>query len=100
MYSNTAESAKLGKPEDEIGWPLHPLGLAFQDSNGSEYYAFSMLLTWVAKGLIMRIGGIGMFNRARPFFFGLVVGYVAGIGTGTLVDLLFFPDGGHRIHGW
>ncbi|MBK33976.1 MAG: hypothetical protein CME26_00400 [Gemmatimonadetes bacterium] len=81
-------------------WPLHPLGLAFQDSNGSEYYAFSMLLTWVAKGLIMRIGGIGMFNRARPFFFGLVVGYVAGIGTGTLVDLLFFPDGGHRIHGW
>ena len=37
-------------------WPLHPLGLAFQDSNGSEYYAFSILLTWAAKGLILRIG--------------------------------------------
>ncbi len=81
-------------------WPLHPLGLAFQDSNGSEYYAFSILLTWAAKGLILRIGGIDLFNRARPFFFGLVVGYVAGLGTGIFVDFLFFPDGGHTIHGW
>ena len=81
-------------------WPIHPLGLAFQTSSGSRYYAFSMMITWAAKLAILRIGGIGLYNRARPFFFGLVIGYVVGLGTSSIVDLIWFPDDGHNVHNW
>ena len=81
-------------------WPLHPLGLAFQTTSGSSIYAFSMFLTWTAKLLILRFGGIQLYHRGRPFFFGLVVGYVAGVGISSIVDTIWFPGEGHWTHGW
>jgi len=81
-------------------WPLHPLGLAFQTTSGSRVYAFSIFLTWTAKLLVLRLGGIGPYQRARPFFIGLVIGYVAGVGTSSAVDTVWFPGEGHWTHGW
>ena len=81
-------------------WPLHPLGLAFQTTTGPRVYAFSMFLTWAAKLLILRFGGIRLYQRGRPFFFGLVVGYVAGVGLSSLVDAVYFPGEGHFTHDW
>ena len=81
-------------------WPLHPLGLAFQTSIGSRHYAFSMFITWTAKHLILRFGGIMLYNRWRPFFFGLVVGYVTGCALSSLVDFIWFPTSPHWTHGW
>ena len=82
------------------GWPIHPLGLAFQNSGGSRYYAFCMMITWAAKLIILKVGGIALYNRARPFFFGLVIGYVVGLGTSSIVDFIWFPDDGHNVHNW
>lgn len=81
-------------------WPLHPMGLAFQISLGSRTYAFSMFLTWSAKHMILRFGGIPLYNRVRPFFFGLVVGYVTGCALSSLVDYIWFPSTPHWTHGW
>ena len=81
-------------------WPLHPLGLAFQTTSGSRVYAFSIFMTWAAKFLILRIGGIALYQRARPFFFGLVIGYVVGVGVSSVVDVMWFPGEGHSTHGW
>ena len=81
-------------------WPLHPMGLAFQNSIGSRTYAFSMFLTWSAKHMILRFGGIPLYNRVRPFFFGLVVGYVTGCALSSLVDYVWFPSTPHWTHGW
>ena len=82
-------------------WPLHPLGLAFQNTTGPRIYAFSIFLTWAAKSLIMRIGGIGLYRRAAPFFIGLPMGYVAGVFLSSFVDYIWFPLGdGHYVHGW
>ena len=81
-------------------WPLHPLGLAFQNTGGPVNYAFSIFLTWSSKLLLLRIGGIGLYRRAAPFFIGLPLGYVAGVAASSLVDMIWFPDGGHWVHGW
>ena len=81
-------------------WPLHPLGLAFQNTAGPIYYAFSIFLTWSAKSLLLRIGGIDLYRRAAPFFIGLTLGYVSGLAVSSLVDMIWFPDGGHWVHGW
>jgi hypothetical protein len=81
-------------------WPLHPLGLVFQDTRGLRFYSFSLFLTWAAKFIILRIGGIALYRRAAPFFIGITVGYIAGIVASSIVDLIWFPDGGHWIHTW
>ena len=81
-------------------WPLHPLGLAFQNTSGPRIYAFSIFITWLSKSLILRIGGIGLYRRAAPFFIGLPVGYVTGIAASAIVDIIWFPTGGHWTHGW
>ena len=81
-------------------WPLHPLGLAFQDTRGLRFYSFSLFLTWAAKLVILRVGGIALYRRTAPFFIGITVGYVVGIAVSSVVDLVWFPDGGHWIHTW
>ena len=81
-------------------WPLHPLGIAFQNTWGPELYAFSIFMTWLAKTILLHIGGIRLYRRAAPFFVGLPVGYVSGILVSGIVDIIWFPDGGHWVHGW
>ncbi|MYD63629.1 MAG: hypothetical protein F4W91_21535 [Gemmatimonadetes bacterium] len=81
-------------------WPLHPIGLAFQNTSGPRIYSFSIFLTWAAKSLFLRIGGIALYRRAAPYFIGLPVGYVTGVIVSSIVDLIWFPTGGHWTHGW
>ncbi|MBT4137461.1 MAG: hypothetical protein HOE48_06065, partial [Candidatus Latescibacteria bacterium] len=57
-------------------------------------------LVWAAKSIILRIGGITLYERARPFFFGLVIGYVVSLGMSSVVDYIWFPDDGHNLHNW
>ena len=48
----------------------------------------------------MRIGGVGLYRRLYPFFFGLVVGRAAGVLVSFIIDLIWFPGAGHHVHGW
>ena len=77
-------------------WPLHPAAFAFPTS----YYGFSVLLVWVAKSIILRFWGVLGYRRAVPFAFGMVTGYLFGVGADSIIDATFFPDGGHWVHGW
>ena len=79
-------------------WPFHPLGLAFQYTTGPRYYAISILMVWAAKLLIVRYGGPRMYHKAKPFFYGTVVGYCVGIFVGMVIDLIWFPGSGHGFH--
>ena len=42
---------------------------------------FSIALAWLLKLLAMKYGGPSLFRRARPFFFGLIIGqfFIAGL---------------------
>jgi hypothetical protein len=81
-------------------WPLHPLGLAFQYTTGPRYYALSILMVWAAKLAIVRLGGPAMYEKAKPFFYGTVIGYCVGIGIVQVVDLIWFPGSGHGFHNY
>jgi hypothetical protein len=37
---------------------------------------FSVLLGWLAKVVILRLGGLGVYRAALPFFLGLILGDV------------------------
>ena len=54
----------------------------------------------IIKGILLKIGGMTLYRRARPFFLGLLLGYVLGVGLCFLVDVIWFPSHGHMIHHW
>ena len=69
------------------GWPIHPVGLAFPT-----YYGFSVFLVWLPKIIILRLGGVLLYRRSVPFFYGMIVGYLVGILYAAAVDIIFFPS--------
>ena len=55
-------------------WPLHPLGYAIAGTWSTVEFWFPCLIAWVLKSLTVRYGGIGLYQRIRPVFLGLVLG--------------------------
>jgi hypothetical protein len=56
------------------GWPFHPAGYALAVSYAMDYFWFAFIISWLAKLLIVRYGGMKLHNRAVPFFLGLILG--------------------------
>jgi hypothetical protein len=82
-------------------WPLHPIGFAVASSGTYvRYTVFSVFLAWAIKALILRLGGVTLYRRCRPFFLGVLVGYTSGIVLSTLIDAIWFSGAGHSIHGY
>ncbi len=62
-----------------VWWPFHPAGYAIALTYGGEYYWSCLVIAWVAKSLVLRYGGIGMYRRVVPFAFGVILGeYTVG----------------------
>jgi len=57
-----------------VWWPLSPLGFALSGSWSMIVFWFPMLIAWLVKGGIVRYGGMSVYQRLRPFFFGLILG--------------------------
>lgn len=55
-------------------FPFHPVGYAISSSWSLSVLWFSLLVAWVCKVTIMKIGGLRTYQRALPFFLGLVLG--------------------------
>ena len=81
-------------------WPLHPLGFAVSGTTATHAAAFSILLVWLTKVIILRLAGVRGYNRGKPLFVGMLVGYTVAVGLGFLIDCIWFPGMGHRIHHW
>lgn len=79
---------------------LHPIGLAFQNTSGTSIYWFSLFLVWSAKLLLLRYGGVQAYRKGKPLFYGLGIGYVVGVVLSGVVDAIWFPQQGHRVHDW
>jgi hypothetical protein len=55
-------------------WPLHPLAFAVTSSWEINLVWGPLFLAWIFKSIILRYGGRGGFQRALPFFIGLMLG--------------------------
>jgi hypothetical protein len=83
-----------------LWWPLNPIGLAMHTAALVRWQVFSVMVAWVAKLTLLRVGGIRVYRRSQPLFLGLMLGYVAGVGLVFVVDVLFFFGQGHVVHLW
>ncbi len=80
-------------------WPLSPLALPVAAMWVVRLTAFSVAAAWLAKAVILRLGGIHLYRRWIPFFLGLAIGYFLGVGAGYIVDACAFPEAGHSFYG-
>ena len=76
-------------------WPFHPAALAFPTR-----YGFCLFLVWFAKLIVIRYGGVQLYRKSLPFWYGIIVGYIFGIGFSHAVDKIWFPGESHFVHGW
>ena len=80
-------------------WPLAPIGMVVPLTH-AVHSVFSVFMAWGIKSIILRIGGVDLYRRLRPFFLGLLVGHALGVLLSFFVDQIWFPGQGHRTHSW
>ena len=79
-------------------WPLHPVAFPVSAMWTTHHLMPSIFVAWLIKVVVLRLGGIQLYSKTRPFFLGLIVGqYCTGgmwIGvdalTGSTGNYLFF----------
>ncbi|MHB0999136.1 MAG: DUF6785 family protein [Armatimonadota bacterium] len=57
-----------------FGFPLNPIGYAFASSYAMEYIWNIVFVTWLIKVIVVRYGGLGLYRKSLPFFYGLALG--------------------------
>lgn len=55
-------------------WPLHPAGFAITTSWGMNMVWSCLFISWLAKWIILKYGGLKLHRKAIPFFLGLILG--------------------------
>jgi hypothetical protein len=54
-----------------LWWPFHPLGYAVTQGDWAiTFLWFPLFLSWLAKRILLKHGGIRMYRQAVPFFLG------------------------------
>ena len=81
-------------------WPLHPIGWAVAQTWAITMIASSVFIVWLTKALILKLGGTKLYQKAQPFFIGMLVGYVLGVTISYCVDIVWFPNSGHIVEPW
>lgn len=62
-----------------LWWTLHPIGYAISYWWAMNLLWFPIFLSFIAKTIILRYGGLSLYRRAVPLFLGLILGeYIIG----------------------
>lgn len=70
-------------------FPFHPTGYAVASSMWTfGWLWFSVFISWTAKNLILRFGGIKLYHRVLPLFLGLILGEFIVGGAWVIIRLI------------
>lgn len=62
-----------------VNFPLHPAGYVLNTSFANDFFWLDMLCAWAIKSLILRYGGMKLYQKLLPLFLGLILGdFVTG----------------------
>ncbi|MBM3237841.1 hypothetical protein FJZ31_16250 [Candidatus Poribacteria bacterium] len=68
-----------------LWWRLHPLGYPLAGYYHFDKLWFPFFISWAAKGIILKYGGIRAYRRTFPLFMGLILGeFIMGSVWGIL----------------
>jgi hypothetical protein len=69
-------------------WPLHPVGLIMCMPHLVRIAWFPIMVTWLAKVMILKFGGHKAYRKARQFAIGAVVGMFMAGGVWAVIDTI------------
>ncbi len=75
-------------------WPLLPVGYVASYGVFIEDAWFSVFVGWLLKILIVRFGGASLFQKAKPFFIGIIFGEGLAAGIWLLINAIIVLNGG------
>jgi hypothetical protein len=81
-------------------WPIHPIGLTISAADNNKSLVMPLFIVWVVKSILLRFGGVHLYQQAKPLFMGLLTGYTLGVVWSFVVDALWFSGQGHLVHWW
>lgn len=70
------------------GFPLHPIGLLMVYSFPVQNSWLGILVGWMLKALIIRLGGSQLYSGAKPIFLGLIFGEAAAAAGWLIVSVV------------
>lgn len=76
-------------------WPVHYLGFALSDSWVMGWAWFSVFVGWLAKLILLKVGGAAMYERAKPAFLGMILGQLMAGAFWKIVDLITGETGNY-----
>ena len=76
-------------------WRLHPLGFSIASVGQVRWTMFTLFVAWMIKSILVRVGGLMLYNKGKPFFIGLTLGHFAAAGLSFFVDVFWFQGAGH-----
>ncbi len=81
-------------------FPIHPIGFTIAASGAMRSSICPFFLVWLIRTVLIKLGGPEYYRKATPFFLGMFIGFLAGVGLGVVVDTIWFHGNGHRINTW
>jgi hypothetical protein len=93
MGSGAAIACLLALLQTSVGWwRLSPVGFLLQGGWGINAVIWAnALVGWVIVNTVYRLGGLRLYHRLRPSFFGLFLG---GSASGLISSLVLLMSGG------
>ncbi|MEA3400813.1 MAG: DUF6785 family protein [Armatimonadota bacterium] len=83
-----------------LQFPLHPTGFVLAMTGGGSIGWAMLLLSLVIKTIVLRLGGMRLFNRLLPFFIGVVVGHYFWSGTVWALIASYGGEGFNKLPVW
>ena len=98
-FSGLIQAAAIALLRARYHWfPVHPIGLIYQQTHATWWLWINFFIAFVVKFSLLRFGGVKAYLAGKPFFYGLGVAYATGVVLSSIVDMIWFPGAGHRIH--
>ncbi|OPZ08911.1 MAG: hypothetical protein BWZ10_02610 [candidate division BRC1 bacterium ADurb.BinA364] len=70
-------------------WPIHPIGFPIAPTWGVQMSMGSIFVAWLAKTILLRLGGVSLYLKAKPFFIGMLIGHLLMIFAAFLANAFF-----------
>ncbi|MFC1715256.1 DUF6785 family protein [Candidatus Poribacteria bacterium] len=71
-----------------LWWPFHPIGFAIGPVWIMDHIWFTIFLAWLIKTIVVKYGGLKLFQQLRPLFLGLILGQFTCNGVWVLIDAI------------
>ena len=71
-----------------VWWPIHPIGYLILETFPGNMLWPSFFMGWLCKQLIVKFGGHRLYQTARPFFIGIIVGEAVAAGVWLAVSII------------